>query len=162
MNLAPPNPSIALNSGAILSSPASLRRRLACALYEALTLLVLIIAVGLLAAFVLTFLTQKLAPGMARLVWHLFGWLLFALLPGLYLTWCWRRGQTLAMRTWGLRIESTSGEAVSLKQAWLRYLLACLQLVLLGLGWWLAPFRHDRQFLHDHLAHTRLVRIGGK
>ena len=142
-----------------MSVPASLRRRLACVLYEALTLMVIVIAVGLLTGFLLTFLTQKLAPSPAHLIWRIYGWLLFLLLPGIYLTWCWRRGQTLAMRTWGLRIESETGGAIGHGQAWLRYLLACLQLPLLGMGWWLAVFRPDRQFLHDHLARTRQMRI---
>lgn len=133
------------------SQPASLRRRLACALYEALSLILLVFV----AAFPLTLLTQILPTVLVKPIWQAMFWLL----PGIYLTWCWRRGQTLAMRTWSLRIEALDGRALTRQQAWLRYVYACLLVLPLGLGWWAAWLRRDRQFLHDHLAGTRLVRV---
>jgi len=128
----------------------TLGRRLACVVYETL----LLAAVLLVAAFPFVPMAQILAPAIAREALQTY----LLLIAGGYFTVFWRKGQTLAMKTWGIRIESTRGGLPDWKQAWLRYLLACLNLVLLGSGWWSARFLADRQFLQDRLAGTRLVR----
>lgn len=129
----------------------SLRRRLACNLYESLVL----IAVLFVAAFPVAALMSQLPPhiGVNLLRIYLF------IVAGLYFTLFWRRGQTLAMKTWGIRLVAADGGPPSRAQVWLRYLLASLNLALLGVGWWAALLRHDRQFLHDRYAKTRLIRI---
>lgn len=127
----------------------SLGKRLSCVFYDSL----LLGAVLLVATFPFVALTQGLDPAVAR---HLLQAYLF-LVAGFYFTVFWRKGQTLAMKTWKLRMETKSGEPPSWGQAWLRYLLAWANLVFLGIGWWAALFRADRQFLQDHLAGTRLV-----
>ena len=68
-----------------------------------------------------------------------------------------RKGQTLAMRTWRIRLENREGRAPRPAQALLRYLLCWPSFGLFGIGifWaWLDP---DRQFLHDRLAGTHIV-----
>jgi uncharacterized RDD family membrane protein YckC len=77
-------------------------------------------------------------------------------IAGIYFTLFWRKGQTLAMKTWGIKLVSANGKPPSNRQLWLRYLLACLNLLILG--WWAALLRQDRQFLQDHFAGTRLER----
>lgn len=130
--------------------PPGLGRRLACNLYEAL----LVAAVFLVAAFPVAPLTEHLQPDLGTAL--LRGYLL--LVAGGYFTLFWRRGQTLAMKTWRIRMESSRGGPVGLGQAWLRFSLACLNLALLGAGWWSAWLAGDGQFLQDRLAGTRLVR----
>jgi uncharacterized RDD family membrane protein YckC len=50
-------------------------------------------------------------------------WWFFAVL-GLYFVWFWRHGgQTLAMKTWHIRLVKENGERVGLTQALLRYVL---------------------------------------
>jgi uncharacterized RDD family membrane protein YckC len=44
----------------------------------------------------------------------------------------------------------------------LRFFLALLGLLLAGAGFWWALVDRDRQFLHDRLAGTRLVRVPRK
>jgi uncharacterized RDD family membrane protein YckC len=128
----------------------SLRRRLACNLYESL----LLIAVLFVAAFPLAAIVPLLshATGVTLLRVYLF------IVAGIYFTLFWRKGQTLAMKTWGIHLVSNSGGPPSTAQLWLRYLLACLNLALLGIGWWTALFRIDHQFLQDRFAGTRLIR----
>ena len=69
-----------------------------------------------------------------------------------YFLWCWLRGgQTLAMRAWHIRLVE-----VTPRKALLRFLLAAA-LLPLSILW--ALFDRDRQFLHDRLAGTRLVKL---
>ncbi len=138
------------SSDQALSAP-SLPKRLLCVLYEGLLLL----AVLFLAAFPFVAFTQGLPHALAR---HALQGYLF-LVGGLYFTLFWRKGQTLAMKTWRIRIDSATGGAASLRQVWLRYFLACANLALGGVGWWSALFAADRQFLQDRLAGTRLVNV---
>jgi uncharacterized RDD family membrane protein YckC len=69
-----------------------------------------------------------------------------------YFLWCWLRGgQTLAMKTWRIRLVD-----VTPRNALPRFLWA-LVLVPTGISVLWALFDRERQFLHDRLAHTRLV-----
>lgn len=122
-----------------------LARRLASLLYEA----VLLIAVAFFAASAFYF-----ASGGAPLE----GWLLrahqlfLAAVFAAYFLWCWLRGgQTLAMKTWRVRVVG-----VSPGKALLRFLFALI-LVPTGASILWALFDRDGQFLHDRLAGTRLV-----
>ena len=126
-------------------------RRLLCALYEGL----LMAAVLFIAAFPMVILSHNLPHALAR---HLLQAYLF-LVGGWYFTYFWHRGQTLPMKTWGIRIESATGGTAGRGRLWLRYLLAWINLACAGLGWWSALFSRDRQFLQDRLAGTRLVAI---
>lgn len=128
----------------------NLGRRLACVVYEALPLG----AVLLVSAFPFVPLIHTLAPAFAREGLQIY----VLLIAGGYFTWFWRRGQTLAMKTWRIRIESARGGQLTRRQVWLRYLYSCLNLALMGAGWWSAMFIPDRQFLQDRLAGTRLVK----
>lgn len=66
----------------------------------------------------------------------------------------WRRGgQTLAMRTWRIKLVSATGMKLGLSQMLLRFALAPFGLLLF---WW-AWLDKERCFLHDRLAGTRLV-----
>jgi uncharacterized RDD family membrane protein YckC len=107
-------------------------------------------------------------------------WLFFVL--GVYFVWFWTHsGQTLAMKTWRIRLVTREGNAVSTKRAIGRYFLAWCWVLpglaatwLLGAkGWFLAliPAANvilwaltiyldpQRQFLHDRIAGTKVVRI---
>lgn len=84
------------------------------------------------------------------------------LVIGIYFVGSWRhRGQTLAMKTWRLRLVGTGGARITLRQAMLRYVWAWPCLVLGGLGILYAAFDRDRQFLHDRLAGTSVVASDG-
>lgn len=83
------------------------------------------------------------------------------LVMGAYFIWFWTHGgQTLAMQTWKLRLTTTAGEGINLKQAIARYLFAVVGISLFGFGIFWALFDRDRQFLHDRLAGTRIVNVG--
>lgn len=83
---------------------------------------------------------------------------LFAVV-GVYFVFCWRRtGQTLAMKTWGLRLRGADGRAISVPASIARYTLAVAGATCAGAGFLWAFVDRDRQFLHDRLLGTRIVR----
>ncbi len=78
-----------------------------------------------------------------------------------YFAWFWTHGgQTLAMKTWRLRVVSRDGSDLAAGRALLRFAAAIPALGLAGIGVLWALFDRDRQFLHDRLAGTRLVMAG--
>ena len=104
------------------------------------------------------------------------------LVMGLYFVWFWSHGgQTLAMKTWRVRLVAQDGSPVLLQRAAVRYMLSWLWVApgllvaaLVGAsGWWLVliPAANlviwaglalrdpARNFLHDRLAGTRLIRV---
>ena len=119
-------------------------------LYETL----LLFAVAFLATWVFQF-----AAGTAQIE----GWrqrLLQAFLLAVfaaYFLWCWLRGgQTLAMKTWRIRVIAPGCERLPAKTALFRFLFALLFVpTLIGILW--ALFDRDRQFLHDRLAGSELI-----
>jgi uncharacterized RDD family membrane protein YckC len=136
---------------ATVPSPTGIARRLASMIYESL----LAFAIAFFAALPFYGAASGRLTGSIR---GLFQAYLIVVL-GLYFVWCWHRGgQTLPMKTWKLRLVSVDGGPVSVRRAALRYLLACLSVGLAGAGLVWAGFDRDRQFLHDRLAGTRIVR----
>jgi uncharacterized RDD family membrane protein YckC len=98
---------------------------------------------------------------------------------GIYFVWFWAKGQTLAMKTWNIRVVDKHGASLTQARALLRYVLSWLwflpplvvswvfalparEAAVLAVGWvliWaiLSRFHPERQFWHDALAGTRLV-----
>jgi uncharacterized RDD family membrane protein YckC len=138
-------------SGAALA-PASpgIARRLACAVYE----LLLLAALVLVATFPFLALTGDASYGPKRHLLQAY----VLVVAGVYLVAFWTRGgQTLAMKTWGIRLVARDGEPIAIARATLRYVLAIAGLAAAGLGFLWAFWDRDGQFLHDRLAGTRLV-----
>lgn len=82
------------------------------------------------------------------------------LVAGTYFSWFWTHGgQTLPMQTWKFRVISTDGSQLSIKQAIARYLFAVVGIFFFGCGIFWALFDRNRQFLHDRLAGTRIVKL---
>jgi roadblock/LC7 domain-containing protein len=89
------------------------------------------------------------------------GWIVLVLFAYFSAFWL-RSGQTLAMKTWRIRLVARDGGPISPGQAAGRFLLALLGLMLGGAGFFWALVDRDRQFLHDRLMGTRLVRVERK
>jgi uncharacterized RDD family membrane protein YckC len=125
---------------------------MAAMIYESL----LVTAVIFIAALPFLYVVGNAETGWRHLAFQLYllG-VLFAYFSAFWL----RSGQTLAMKTWRIRLVDRAGGTISLKQAALRFALALVGLMLAGAGFWWALFDRDRQFLHDRLAGTRLVRV---
>lgn len=149
----------------------SLPRRMACWLYEGM----LLFGVVFIAGYLFSALSQT-----RHALDHRHGLQAFIfLILGIYFTWFWSRGQTLAMKTWHIRLTDRAGQPVSQPRALARYLISWLwflpplglrlvwelpavEVAVLTLGWvaiWalLSRFHPERQFWHDAFAGTRLV-----
>jgi uncharacterized RDD family membrane protein YckC len=141
-----------MQDSAIATPSATLKTRLAAMVYESL----LVTAVLFLAAFVFIPLAGDMGVAWKR---HAFRIYLLGVLFGYFSLFWMRSGQTLAMKTWRIRLVDRNGKLIGLKQALLRFILAFLGFGLFGLSIVWAWFDRDRQFLHDRLAGTRLVRV---
>lgn len=146
---------------------------MACWLYEG----VLLFGVLFAGSYAFSLLTQTQHALQNRSPQQAF---LFLLL-GLYFVWCWRKGQTLAMKTWHIRLADKQGRSVGGTRAALRYLLCWVWLLPPILAAWVGQlrpaasfgllcawvllwalasrFHPERQFLHDALAGTRLISV---
>jgi uncharacterized RDD family membrane protein YckC len=130
---------------------APLGRRLLSLIYEALLLAALLWCAALLFGAI----EIEAATRHARALFQAY----LVLVTGAYFTWQWTHGgQTLPMKTWRLRLVSVSGDTVGPRLAWLRYAIALAGSLAGGIGFVWALVDPDRQFLHDRLAGTRVVR----
>lgn len=136
---------------------AGLVKRLLAMVYDTLLLLGIAFAYG-----VVIWCIRKLAgddvmeplQGIPAILELFFLWLV---LTGYYVL-CWtKRGQTLGMKSWRLRLETLDGDYVSTRTAWTRSILAVIALLPLGLGylWCLWDKRHG--CWHDRWTDTRVV-----
>jgi len=149
----------------------SLWRRMACWTYEGL----LLFGVLFISSYLFSALSQSRHALDNR---HGLQAFLF-LVVGIYFTWFGHKGQTLAMKTWHIRVVDRTGQALTQQRALLRYVtswvwfippLALLapynltagEIAVLFIGWvcfWalLSRFHPQRQFWHDALTGTRLI-----
>lgn len=82
--------------------------------------------------------------------------LLLPLLFSTYFFYCWfwlHGGQTLGMRAWRLRLESTHGK-LGLKACSLRFLIS---LLLFGISFFWSFLNKNKASLHDHFSKTQVV-----
>jgi uncharacterized RDD family membrane protein YckC len=68
-----------------------------------------------------------------------------------------RRGQTLGMASWRLRVERDDGDLMSWRDTVRRIGAGVLSLLPLGLGWLWIIVDRDRRAWHDRLSATRVV-----
>jgi uncharacterized RDD family membrane protein YckC len=121
--------------------------------YDLLLLSAILIVFLVLPYILIAYFAQRIAT--ANVLWlHLF----LVLLVYFNGFWCYG-GQTVAMKTWRIRLVSRNGQPVRPAQALLRYLLCWPSLALGGIGLLWAIFDRDGQFLHDRIAGTKLVSV---
>ncbi|SDI47085.1 Uncharacterized membrane protein YckC, RDD family [Pseudomonas flavescens] len=143
---------------------AGLGRRLAAILYDGF----LCIALLIVATFVYK-LIQMAIYGEAQLrEWSeagvldgdpLLSTLLMFTLFGFFAKFWTHKGQTLGMQVWGIRVQNADGTAISLWQALLRFMIAIVSWLALGLGYlWVLLDKRKRTW-HDHYSASVVVRL---
>jgi uncharacterized RDD family membrane protein YckC len=166
----------------IKTGPAGWWRRMFAFLYELLLLIaVVLLAEGLfqgvfqlITKLPVTAMSDDLIVRVLNFVWIM--GVAFA-----YFAWCWRGGQTLAMRTWRICLVKADGQPLGWREVVLRFavggvcMLPCAPFWVLArhhadlriVAWLLtalfflpflwALFDRERRFLHDRLAGTQLL-----
>ena len=151
--------------------PPGLWRRMACWLYEGM----LLFGVAFLSGYLFSTLSQSRNAMDNRHTLQAFLFVIF----GNYFVWFWAKGQTLAMKTWHIRVVDRDGQAITQLRALSRYALSWIwflppliaispfqltggESAVIIIGWvivWalLSRFHPQGQFWHDALAGTRLV-----
>jgi uncharacterized RDD family membrane protein YckC len=130
---------------------APLRLRLMSLVYEGM----LLFAVLFVSSYLYLSVARDAQSGWPRALFQIY----LLSVCGVYFVFCWiRTGQTLPMKTWRLRVVTAGGASLSMSQAFRRYIFA-IPGILSGISLLWAPFDKDRQFLHDRLAGTRIVRV---
>ena len=154
----------------------SLARRMACWFYEGM----LLFGVVFIAGYLFGTLSQTKHAMDNRHGLQAFLFLVFAI----YFTWFWHKGQTLAMKTWHIKVVDASGKALSQSRALLRYVLCWvwflppivaafpfqlpapfigLLVVVWVFVWAIASkFQLHGQYWHDVWAGTKLVDVQKK
>ena len=165
-----------------LHTAPSVWRRMACWTYEG----VLLFGVVFISTLIFSMLTQSAAPASSDPFSQALAsrqsvqaFLMFVLTT--YFVYFWRMGQTLAMKTWRIRLLDFDGELPSTKLCLIRWVLSWVWLApalgtlmlfdlslaekaVLTLGWvavWatLSRFHPQRQFWHDAWSGTQLVNM---
>jgi uncharacterized RDD family membrane protein YckC len=146
-------------------------KRMACWLYEGM----LMFGVVFISGYLFGTLSQTRNAMDNRHALQAFLFVVF----GIYFVWFWAKGQTLAMKTWHIRVVGCNGQAISQTRALARYALSWLwflpplmavapfqlpglETAVIFIGWvacWalLSRFHPSKQFWHDAMAGTRLV-----
>jgi uncharacterized RDD family membrane protein YckC len=149
----------------------SLRRRMACWMYEG----TIMFGVVFVAGYLFSTLTQTKHALDNRHYLQAFLFVVF----GIYFAWFWAKGQTIAQKSWHIRVVGIHGQAITQARGVARYVLSWLwllpplaaaglfklkpmELTVIALGWvvsyaLLSRLLPHRQFLHDVVAGTRLV-----
>lgn len=139
-----------MSEGSAAPETAGFARRFLALVYE--TLLVAAVAFAGMVPFVV--ITSSLDPA----VRHPLNQLYLVCLLGVYFVWQWTRGgQTLAMKTWRLKLVTRQGLPIGMGVALRRYAWALAGVLALGAGFLWAFVDRERQFLHDRLAGTKII-----
>lgn len=133
-----------------MKQPAGLLRRLGAILYD----------------FILMFALSVLATGLYMAIRGsetvdpetLSHQLLVLAVAYIFLVGFWsRRGSTLGMLAWGLRVETADGSSPTLGQGTLRFLVAIVSWLPVGLGFWWQLWDKDKRTWHDRASGTYLM-----
>ena len=148
---------------------------MACFTYEGMIMFGLGLIPGALGALFVA-LTGQAHPLQSETALRVFAFVIY----GVYFTYFWaRRGQTLPMQTWHIRVVTLRGDKLSQSRALARYVAACLWFapaaLIASLNHWtrwdalaavaigivvyelLALLHPQRQFWHDAICGTQLI-----
>ncbi len=156
------------------NNAASLYRRMASFFYEVLLLWGILILSGIVGGLFVFFNNQY-----REIFIQFFTFVIF----GFYFVWFWSvRGQTLAMRTWKIRLVTVDGKNPSVARSIARY-MACyfwfgVTALVVHLNGWagkesliafsvsllvyalMALFHPERKFWHDAICRTQIINVG--
>jgi uncharacterized RDD family membrane protein YckC len=118
--------------------------------------LLLLTALWMLCTWIFVSFFGDATHGNRRYFLQFFLWLV----TGAYFVWCWHKsGQTLATKTWKIKLVNQQDNTLSATQCCIRYALASASVLACGLGYIWVIIDKDSLFLHDRLLKTRFVKL---
>ena len=137
-------------SAALERQPASLARRLAALVYDALALC------GLLFCFTLAVVAARGGKAVpAGTLWFTAG---LVATTFVFFGWFWTHGgQTLGMRAWHLRLVRADASPLTWGDAARRFAASVPSIGALGIGLWSSHWDAERRAWHDRLSGTRVT-----
>jgi uncharacterized RDD family membrane protein YckC len=130
--------------------PASLAKRLAAMLYDSLLVVALWMIVGAISVGINA--GEAVKGPVLQSALFLVTFLFFALF------WT-RKGQTVGMVAWRIRLQTPDGHLISGMQALLRFFCALVSLLCLGAGFWWMLFDKKQQTWHDRYSESCVVQL---
>ncbi|PAU61223.1 RDD family protein [Pseudomonas indica] len=85
--------------------------------------------------------------------------LLLLALFGFFAKFWTHNGQTLGMQVWGLRVQNADGTAIDLWQALLRFLIAIISWLCVGLGFLWILWDKQKRSWHDIYSESKVVQL---
>ena len=78
----------------------------------------------------------------------------------LFYAWFWiHSGQTLGMRTWKIKVVTNDGANLNWGNSFIRYLVAILSLIALGIGFFWSLWDKQNRTWHDIASRTKLIKV---
>jgi uncharacterized RDD family membrane protein YckC len=151
----------------------TLKRKLAAFIYESIMVFGVIVAVSIIYQITIQTFFQKNYFSKINLQIIVF------FILGFYFTWFWKHGgQTLAMKTWKIKLKTNSNQYLSLFEAWKRYFLCWIWVLpplyfckytrsvflyfIFIISWIIiyafsSKLNRKKQFFHDIFCQTKIV-----
>lgn len=134
---------------------AGVLRRFGAMLYD--TLLVLALLFIVTALFLPFTRGEAITPGESGALEHVYQAMLLLAIVLFFCVFWTRKGQTVGMLAWRLRVERNDGKLLTWRDALLRLAGACASLAALGLGYFWIWIDRDKLAWHDRWSGTRVV-----
>ena len=131
---------------------AGMLRRFAAMLYDAF----LVVALWMISTTLLVSLLTDSAE--AQGLW--FQLFLYAELAAFYIFFWHLKGQTLGMQVWKIRVLTSDGETLGYRQCLIRFAVATVSTLALGLGFIWMYFNKERLTLHDIASRSHVAYLG--
>ncbi|WP_263078710.1 RDD family protein [Endozoicomonas sp. Mp262] len=139
--------------------PAPLWRRLAAILYDMFLVIALLFAVGFINLGIQMIiygeaeLRQMTSQG-SSLDGPVF-YIALLLTMFVFFTYCWtKKGQTLGMQAWKIKIINNNGQFITFRQSLLRFIIAIPSLLLIGIGIFWMKADPDKKSWQDRLSRS--------
>ena len=133
-----------------MNQNASRLKLFAACVYE----LLLLLALWMLCTWAFISLFGEATTGNKRYILQFLLWGI----TGAYFVFCWHKsGQTLATKTWKIKLVNQQNNSLSLRNAIVRYALASALMLAGGLSLFWMLVDKDGLFLHDRLLKTRFI-----
>ena len=139
----------------IICETAGFLRRVLALIYDTLVIVGIILFLSLLLVLI------HGGPGEPRSLINFIQILIIVLSGPLFYSyfWLYNNGQTLGMQSWRIKLVSSNGQALILKQVLCRCLFSLISALALGLGYLWILVNKDNLSWADMISNTKIVRV---